>query len=119
MLPFEWSWQIKLSDVITLVGLLIASLSLLVSTHTFRKNSRGQQINSLFDVMNQHLSSEDVRDLFDKLDTNKDNPEAYTCPDDKATATLSKLLYALDVVGRMLRVGILTRRDVNVIGFRI
>ena len=124
MPPFEWSWQVKFGDLITLVGLLIASASLLVSTNSFRKNSRGQQIKALFDVMNQHFSSEDVRDLFDKLDMNKNNPKAYRfpgrfSPDDGATATLSKLLYALDVVGRMLRVGILTRRDVDVIGFRV
>ena len=124
MVPFHWDWTVKLGDVTHLAGFLIASVSLLVATRSFRKNSRAQQVKALFDIMHQHFSSEDVRDLFDKLDMNKDNAKAYTFPGrydptDKDTATLGKLLYTFDVLGRMFRVGILTRTDLDVIAFRV
>jgi hypothetical protein len=120
----QWSWEVKLGDVIAAAAFLIASVSLLVSARSFRKTSRAQQVKSLFDVVNQHFSSAAVLKLFDKLDMNKNNPHVYKFPGsynpgDTDTATPSKLLYAFDVVGRMLRLGILTRKDVNLIAFRV
>jgi hypothetical protein len=35
---------------------------------------------ALFDIMHQPFSSEDIRELFDKLDMNKNNPAAYKFP---------------------------------------
>jgi hypothetical protein len=121
---FCWDPTVKLGDFITGAGFIIASLSLLVSTQAFMRNSRAQQVKSLFDVMNQHFGSKDIRVLFDKLDMNKDNPDAYRFPGsyqpgDKDTAALSKLLYMFDVVGRKVSLGILKREDLDLIAFRV
>jgi hypothetical protein len=52
---FSWDGTVKLGDLITGAGFVIASVSLLVSTHAFLKDSRAQQVKSLFDLMNQHF----------------------------------------------------------------
>ncbi|HEY0605601.1 MAG TPA: hypothetical protein VGD58_21945 [Herpetosiphonaceae bacterium] len=119
MFPLDPSPEIKIGDIFTLVGLLFAGVSLLVTAYQLRINSRVQKAQFLLDITDRYFSDSEIRSLFYKLDHREFVFDENNVRGNNELRTLDKLLYILDVIGRMVRMKTITVEEVNILRFQI
>ena len=116
----KWNPEVGLGDILTVVGFLLTVGSLIFAGYQFRKSTQAQRANFLLTIT-ERFFSDDLRTLYYKLDWGKFKlSEALTkdggTQDEK---TLDELLYTIDVIGRLVRMGVISRKEVDVISSQI
>jgi hypothetical protein len=123
---FQWSGELTLGDVFTLVGLIFAGVTvwflgrqIKANAHQTREAAAAQRGRFVVDVVNRYFDDPGMRSLYRKLDTEqfKFNRAEYKGSDD--AEAISRMLYTFDTIEHLVELGVLSLKDVAIMGFRI
>lgn len=128
----DWDPTINLGDILTFVGLLVAAGSLYFAGHQVQaarrqveearrqveETLRGQRAQHLLAIYGLYFGHEKTRRFFYQLDWGKWRFDPQRIANAEEEPWLDSLLYNLDVIGRMVRIGALHLEDTKLIAFQ-
>lgn len=117
MLFFQSGNVLSIADIVGLIGLFLTGFGLIFTALQLRQNNITRRSETLVSIINQYFSDASQRKMFYKLDYNKFqfNPETFTGSDDEQA--LDGILYNLDVIGKLLRIGAITLEEARIFEF--
>lgn len=126
LLGLQWSTQVTLGDVLTVVGLLGGSLSLVfvylqvrASAVQAQHAATAQRGRFLLDVINRYFDDSEMLRLYSLIDSDKFvfDPATYVGSPD--AAAVSRTLYYFDALGFLVNQHLISLEDVAILRYRI
>jgi hypothetical protein len=143
MFGLEWNPQVSVRDMLVLIGFVLTIVGLLLTAIQLRRNAEAQKAGFLLEFTERYFGDSAVRRFFYQIDYNQielDFPEGEpplmrrSIPSRGGTDQewkedwfllsaeerwLDSLLYTFDVVGHMLKNGVITLDEADIIGFQV
>jgi len=113
-----WYPEISIGDLLTLVGFVFAVVSLIFAGVQLRRNTAIQRAQFLLDITDRYFRDSDVRRFFYKLDYRQFKLDFKHFIGSDEERWLDSLLYTFDIIGRMVKMKVVTREEVDVIAFQ-
>ena len=120
MFAFQNAGSISIADIVGLTGLFLTVSGLIFAGVQLRQNNVARRAEILLSIIDRYLGNDTQREFFYKLDYGKFtfNPSNFGTGHPDETA-LDAILYDLEVVGRMLRLGAISKGEVQVLVFEV
>lgn len=118
MPDFTWNPDIRIGDVLTLFGFTLTAISLFFAGVSLRRNAKVQRAQFLLNITDRYFSDSDVRKFFYRLNYNQFEFDLQKFLDSDEERWLDSLLYTFDIIGRVVRMGVLTIKEVEIIAFQ-
>jgi hypothetical protein len=115
----HWDSTVNTVGVLTGLGFIVTTLSLLFTTLQIRHNTKIQRARFLLDALDLFFHDEMIQKTFARLDWNAFRFDAQTTPTSPEALCLDHLLYKLDALGFLLRSQALVPEDISVLTFRV
>ncbi|MCA1594060.1 MAG: hypothetical protein LC754_15700 [Acidobacteria bacterium] len=118
MTSLQWNPEVKLGDVLTLIGFVLTLTGLYFANVQLRRNTKVQRAQFLMDTTERYFSDVEVRKFYYRIDYKKFrfDPDKFMGSDEERW--LDSLLYTFDVIGRMVKMGALTATEVEIFAFQ-
>ena len=110
---------LELKDLLTLIGLALAAVGLIFTGFQIRLNTRLQRARFIMDVINLYFGDKDVRKAFYAIDYNQFSFDENKIVLSDEEQYVDRLLYTLDLIGRIVDLGALTPRELDVLAFQV
>jgi hypothetical protein len=120
MLGLQSGSSISIADIGGLIGLSLTVFGLIFAGVQLRQNNIARRAEILLSIIDRYFSNQDERSFFYKLDYGQFvfDPKNFGKGNAEETM-LDSILYNLDVVGRMLRLGAISQEEVKVLVFEV
>lgn len=118
MPPITLNPEISIVDILTLVGLLLTVLGLAFAGYEIRRSVLVQRAQFIMSITEQYFGDEDVRKFYYRLDYNEFVLDFGAFIGSDEERWLDSLLYTFDTVGRMVKMGAVSIKDVDLIAFQ-
>jgi hypothetical protein len=109
MFALIWKDEISFGDLLTVAGFLLTLAGLLFAGWQFRRNGLVERARFLIEMADRHLEDKDVLKLFYKILHREFRFNAQS----KDEQSLDTLLSHFNLIGRMLQMGILSKKDAS------
>jgi hypothetical protein len=119
MFSFQLSPLISFADVVGLVGLFFAGFGLIFNATQLRQNNVTRRAELLLTILNQYFNNQSQRDMYYRLDYGQFRFTPNDFPGSEEEKALDGILYNLDVVGRLLRIGAITLDEAHILEFEV
>jgi hypothetical protein len=119
MVDLRWSNEVKLSDILTMGGWLLTIIGLVFTALQIRRAARTQRYQFLLTVTERYFGDKEVREFYYRLDYHKFTFDPKTFLGTEDERLLDGIIYNLDIIGRMLRMNVLSLHEVSIIGFQV
>jgi len=125
----EWDPKIGIGEVLALLGIFVAAISILYAGRQLGQNGQELQLTGrvaraqfLSDVTERYFSDKEMVEFFYRLDYPNLDPifefDPATFPGSKEERLLDKLLYTYDLVGQLVQLEVLTFDEVRLFAFQ-
>lgn len=118
MFSLQWNSEISIGDILTIVGFIFTIISLVFAGVQLRRNTSVQRAQFLLDITERYFRDSEIRKFFYDLDYRNFTLDFQKFIGSDEERWLDSLLYTFDVIGQMVKTGVVTREEVDVIGFQ-
>jgi hypothetical protein len=118
MFDLKWNPELKLGDILTLIGFVLTLAGLYFAIVQLRRNTRIQRAQFLMDATERYFSDSEVRKFYYKIDYNDFKFELDKFMGSDEERWLDSLLYTFDIIGRMVKMKVLTANEVDILAFQ-
>ena len=118
MSSLQWNPEIGVGDLLTLLGFTFTIASLIFAGLQLRRNMATQRAQFLLDFTERYFSDSDVRKFFYKIDYGEFKLDFNQFIGSDEERWLDSLLYTFDVIGRMIKMRVVSVEEVDIIGFQ-
>src|SRR5690242_19821655 len=113
MLPLRWDPTVNFLGLLTFIGLLFTIMGLIFTGIGIRQNTRIQRARFLWETVNAFFSDSEIQQAYSLVEWGKFSFDPHTIPTSPNEQYLDRLLYTLDAVGYLCKMGALPLKDVQ------
>jgi hypothetical protein len=117
MLAFRWNPDVTLADVLTMIGFTLTFIAVVAAVRGIRHNQAVERGRFLSEVMDRLFRDDSVRKFWYQLDYDQWRFDQMAFPGSDEERWLDHLLYQFALVGRLVKLGVLSQEEVTAIGF--
>jgi hypothetical protein len=118
MLGLEWNPEIKVGDILILIGFVFTTAGLIFAGRGIQQNTRAQRAKFLLEFTERYFSDSDIRRFYYKIDYNQFEFDLQRFIGSDEERWLDSLIYTFDLIGYLLKMGVLSTREVSIIAFQ-
>ena len=118
MPDFRWNPDLRISDFLTLFGFALTVASLFFAGIGLRRTARVQRAQFLLNITDRYFTDTDVRRFFYRLNYERFQFDRQTFFESEDERHLDTLLYRFDLIGRMLEIGVVSVKEVEIMAFQ-
>src|SRR5205085_6581894 len=119
MLLFQLLNSLSITDVVALIGLFLTGFGLIFAALQLRQNNITRRAELLLAIINQYFNNPNQRKLYYQLDYNQFRFDPNRFQGSEEEQALDGILYNLDVIGRLLRIGAITIEEAHTFEFEV
>src|SRR4051812_27799600 len=114
----EWSNRLDIGNIMSLLGFLAASVRLFFSGNQIKRTRRVDRAKFILDVTARYFNDAEARKFYYQLDYDfwKFDLDKFPLSDEERW--LDSMIYTFDLIGRMIRINVLSIDDVSILAFQ-
>jgi hypothetical protein len=118
MLGLAWNPELKVGDILILFGFIFTIAGLIFTVREIGRNTRVQRAQFLLEITERYFGDPEVRKFYYKIDYDqfKFDREKFLGTDEERW--LDSLIYTFDIIGYLLRIGVLSKEEVSILAFQ-
>jgi len=118
MFVLQWKPEITIGDILTAIGIIVATIGLVFAGLQLRQNTLVQRAQFLLNITERYFADSDVRSLYYKLDSYEFVLNLDSFIGSTEERLLDQLLYNFDIIGRMVKMGAVTISEVQILAYQ-
>jgi hypothetical protein len=117
MVPLQWNPSVTLADVLTVIGVTFTFIAVVAAVRGIRHNQAVERGRFLSEIMDRLFRDDNVRKFWYQLDYAQWRFDKNTFPGSEEERWLDHLLYQFALVGRLVKLKVISEEEVMAIGF--